>query len=834
VEGFTPTVDEHSIKVDGTGAATITDLSVQLVPNREIYEEIYPSDDEDDDESESEDDESDKEDETIKSITKEIKELGTDLQCEEEKVNSASARLSMLEHYANSLQKSRPENLEDCVREYRDERAKIFEDQMTAQAKSEDLQKKIRSCEKKKARLGKAAYKAQVKLQAAKAKKLAKKQRKLQEIAQEKKRIRDERIKFWPKKVYKLIISLDAPSESTPATSRRGSIDSLVKVAAPSEATVSESETSKSGDVNLSISYITYSASWSPRYDLSLNTVTKSGVLDYCAELKNTTSETWCDTKVVLSTSQTTYQGLEDTIPVMQPWHVRLMKNAGNEVALYSHYEQSQKSKNRQVLQLQVQAPRHELFGLDQYGVTRASLNAIPPPRALPNTLEPMQQRQQMLLHGGGFNSAPRAGGLFGSQAPQAPGAASYAAPDKSGTSTLFSNAVGGSSGASSSLLGSTAPTATGVSLFGGLNNAKPPPPAAGFGSTNQFGSASNSAPEGGVLRQSGANPSLSSVAAKAKRFKKSFLVEAKENRRSRSVEDSEECEDDATLAMADSALAFEESSFEESGLTTTYDVPTLKTIAPMSSTTKHKIARIEFKSIIFSHILIPKLKPSAFLKVRLRNASKITLLKGTAGLTLDGSFLGQSTIPRCSAGDSFPLPLGVDPTISVSYAKPTVRRSQSGIFNKEDCEVFTRIATVTNTKHNAVVELLVLDQVPVSEDERLRIEIATPRGLKIGGDPVPTGMAAQIETSGAGDIKDGTGSMKSAASSARMSVYGNDGGKTPGFGKEVARWGSATATAKKGGEINWSVKINPLKSCKLVLEYEATYPGGETVIAVN
>lgn len=287
-------------------------------------------------------------------------------------------------------------------------------------------------------------------------------------------------------------------------------------------------------------------------------------------------------------------------------------------------------------------------------------------------------------------------------------------------------------------------------------------------------------------------------------------------------------------MALADPALAFEESSFEESGLTTTYDLPTLKTIVPMSNTTKHKIARVEFKSVIFSHILIPKLKPSAFLKARLRNASKITLLKGTAGLTVDGSFLGQSTIPRCSAGDSFTLPLGVDPTISVNYAKPTVRRSQSGIFSKEDCEVFTRTATIANTKHNAAVELLVLDQVPVSEDERLRIEIVYPRGLKIGGEPVPTGMTAHTESSAAGTTKDGNGSTKSAASNARMSIYGDDRGKASGSGKEGARWGFATATAKKGGEINWNVKINPLKSCKLVLEYEAAYPGGETVIALD
>lgn len=42
-----PPADENSIKVDGHGNATITDLSVELVRNPEIFEEIYRSDSED-------------------------------------------------------------------------------------------------------------------------------------------------------------------------------------------------------------------------------------------------------------------------------------------------------------------------------------------------------------------------------------------------------------------------------------------------------------------------------------------------------------------------------------------------------------------------------------------------------------------------------------------------------------------------------------------------------------------------------------------------------------------------------------------------------------------
>ena len=50
IYGLTPTADESSIKVDGKGAATITDMAVDLIPNKEIFDDIYPpeSDDSDD------------------------------------------------------------------------------------------------------------------------------------------------------------------------------------------------------------------------------------------------------------------------------------------------------------------------------------------------------------------------------------------------------------------------------------------------------------------------------------------------------------------------------------------------------------------------------------------------------------------------------------------------------------------------------------------------------------------------------------------------------------------------------------------------------------------
>lgn len=751
IDGLGPTVDEHSIKVEGTGAATISEVTVDLLPNRDVYEDIYPSDSEeepDEDESESE-----VETESMKTIVSKIKQLHTNLLAEKEKINSAANRLQICDNFGQSVTTNRPPpgDLQNLLKAYNEEREKIFIDHETSSEAVDKIHQQLRQCEKEKVKLAKTLVKAQEKARKEKAKLKAKKLRQKAEIYKEKMRIKAERESFWPKKVYRITISLE-PTIMTPDSSRRSSVDgdTVVNVNLAST-TFHEPTKVMPGEISLSLSYITYSASWSPRYDLSLDSTKCTGVLEYGAELKNTTSETWRDAKVILSTSQTTFSGLSETIPILSPWHVRLQKGQRNsDLALFSQHEINAKRTEFQNTVVQSQKPRHEVFGFDNstQNVYLAEQNR-----------QAQERKKERSAHVNSFLAKSRGGSA----------------------QAVFGSAVGSAPGAS-------------MPHWGG-------------------------APSAPLNRQP-----MARLASSSKRM--NYM----------DVEKEESNEDDdmgyalfdeaaPAAAPAPNSLVFEEGAWEETGLTTTYDVPGTKTLAPSNSTIKHKIAKVAFQNIVFSHIIIGKLRQVAFLKARLRNSSKITLLKGPLGLTLDGSFLGQATFPRCSAGETFSLPLGVDPAIQIVYPKPTVRRSQSGIFSKEDSNVFTRSIIITNTKHNAPVELTVLDQVPVSEDERLKIEITSPRGLKVGGDKVRTGTNASdpnMVPKPAATISTGT------AKSARASVY------NVASGQEVANqgnWGKAEAMAKKGGEVAWNVKLMPGCGVKLALEYELTFPGGEGVI---
>ena len=618
--------------------------------------------------------------------------------------------MTILEAYGKSVERDRPSDVHDLLEQYHVERQKAFTIFSESEKTVKDLSKERKKLLKKQSKATAQADK--VKSKANKAKEIAreKKRRAKKDKLQAKRHLKAERAKFWPKKVYRIVVTLDTNLDTTPASSRRGSVSSAGKF-------TSESATSSDAcQISLSISYITSFASWAPRYDLSLNTPTNSGTITYRAEFCNATSETWKDAKVILSTSQTAFQGLGEPIPTMQPWHIRLAKGnfgaASATGALNSDHELQYQRNHLAGEKKQIVQSRDALFGLDS---SNAQIQAQ-------RTLLAQQQQALRAYHSrpqqNGFGGG---GGLFGS---------SSAAQQQQGQSgSLF-----GSSSTYQAILGAPEP-----------NRCEVP----------------ESAPEGYSDKDS-----------------ESLVL------------------DQETIVPELPTLAIQESSWSESGMTATYDIPGLRTIIPSHTTRRHKIASIHIKDLHFSYLLVPKLRAAAFLKARLRNTSSVTLLKGPAGLTLDGSFLGNTALPRCSVGDTISLSLGVDPSVIVTYGKPVVRRSQSGILSKEGNDIYTRTCTVMNTKSNRAIEGLVLDQVPVSEDERLKVEIWQPQGLRREGDHVRSGNG--LDSSG----------------------------------REDPKWGKDTAKVKKGGEIFWDFKIESGKGARFVLEYETRYPSLEKVVS--
>ncbi|KAK8052355.1 hypothetical protein PG993_003740 [Apiospora rasikravindrae] len=823
IVGLTPTVDQDSIKVEGTGSAIITDMAVELLPNREIFEEVYPEYDDDGDSSDSDsdpdsssegEDEEERANAAMGDIRGRIRLAEDDEKRAGEIVTSAKRRLEILDSYGKLMTTDRQNTaapdvkIDEGLATYRAEREKIFADIWDGNVQHREVKDKLQRLRKEEGRMVK-----QYRRETAKADKLKRKEakakqkeqqkaaRKQQEIRREQARVRKERESFWPKKVYSIRITLDATA-FTPGSSRRNSIASDVEVMSPKSPEKSSDNEPSGSTCDLSISYVTTDAYWSPAYDMALSTTANTGHVCFDAQLTNRTAETWSNCKITLSTPQADFSGLHDTIPTLVPWRVRLTGGraahgdaySSNSI-MFSRDEQSHRAAwaDKQTGRSHAQQPRAELFGVVKSQAKSSRGGAA---RFLMSAASDESKEEECEEEGG--SDEEMGFGLFdGGEEPQR----------RSVNEGIIRHSTF-----------SAAPRAAPSSMPGA-----PPPPAGSFRPNVEL-----------------ASRATSSAASKAKKSKSVFpstasFISMPRMRNSNSTSTggggyggappqpapqlydpstSSFMEEQQTITEQPAELAFQESTFEETGFTTTYDLPGLKTLAPASTASKQRVARITFANIAFSHTVVAKYKPVAYLQAKVRNGNKLTLLPGPAGLTLDGSFLGRTHMPRCSPGDSFTLSLGVDPAIKVAYPKPDVRRSQSGVFNREDSAVYTRTISLSNTrsspssatssssgtsqqKQPLPARITVLDQVPVSEDERLRVEVLQPRGLTLAGSPgVPAGVAGRE-------------------------------------GKDEMHWGKAVATLKKGGEVSWDVTLNAGRMVKLGLEYQCAFPTGDQAVNV-
>ncbi|KAM0326702.1 hypothetical protein ACHAQA_006575 [Verticillium albo-atrum] len=757
VIGLTPTVDEHSIKVEGTGLAVISNISVELQSNRDIYEDIYPeSDNSDDDTTEDEEDTVDpsttlEDSDELKDVRQQLVALRDEQTRAKETLASAENRLKILDSYGTHVAEEDGADIVGSLAKYRGEREKVFGDHMDGVKESRDIARRIKDATEVERRLVVAASKAQkkaakewVKAQKAKQTEQIKKDRRKAEQQKEKARIRTEREKFWPRLCYAVCITLDATS-FTPMSSRRNSVSSdLVKV--PTEGSPDMIDPSEL-TCDLVLSYVTTAAFWSPSYDLQLSTTTNKATLCFDAQLTNKTSETWSNCKITLSTSQASFSGLADAIPTLAPWRIKLAIKGtinDNTALLASREERREKDAwEGQRKQLPQQQSRQALFGRPQENAWASKKMSK---SAHVSTLNQM-------------NVPSGAHGLFGS-----------AQPNAETSSEDFRQA----------------------SAFGPANassmQSMPPPPPAPIAPAPALYSRSMAAPAARSSALFGSSRGGFGGAAPAGGgglFAQSAVADLGDDETEVGVEVQPE-------------LDFEESAVEETGLTTTYDLSNSKTLAPRSTASKQRVVRLTLPDVAFSHTVVAKYRPVAYLKARLRNISKLTLLKGPTGLTLDGAFMGRTTLPRCSPGDSFSLSLGVDPAVKVIYPKPEVRRGTTGIFKVENSGVYTRAVTLINTRSSTgggkAIKLLVLDQIPVSEDERLKVEILHPRGVTVGGAGVGAGAPTRD-------------------------------------GKEDKDWGTAVASLKKEGEVRWDVSLKAGRGVRLGLEYVVALPGGEHAV---
>ncbi|KAE8356079.1 hypothetical protein BDV28DRAFT_154941 [Aspergillus coremiiformis] len=678
VLGLDPAVDLDSVQIDGSGPATITDVQTEIVARREKFDDVYPhlvveleSEIEEDiaDEDAVEIDDSE-----LRAVLKEEQGLTTTLAKAQDDKSAALFVVQFLVAYGKSIEATNadPAKLNEFLQMYAQQRKTETDRARETEARIAEGEKALVKLKRKRERLESAYTKAK---EAALKEMRGLRERRIRDRNQrraQQQRDRREKEQFWTDRVGQVRVYLDSHVPATPASSRRGSVTENVPYA------------DQPVQVAMNLSYIIPGLGWVPRYNLKINTPASLASVVCNADFRNSSSETWTDAKVTVSTSHASFSGLDEPIPILQPWHVTtcsvpVPNSPSWQDALRSPAEMKPMRMGTTAVQYHSAARAHAQERIIARARS-AQQSRIPP--ATPQMHAQMQQ----------------------AMAQQAPIQAAF---------------------------------------FDSPHRESPPP-----------------------------SSSWASSARRALGWSNDV--------------DNEESSDSDSDSNPSPCLEHADPVSQTHGLTTTYELPGLRTLVPSVSHRRHLLTQSTLQSLTLTHVIVPKIRAAAFLRARITNTSSMEILRGKTGISVDGTFLGSSTLPRCAPNDCFGISLGVDPNVLVTYAKPTVRKLTSGFFHKENAAVFRRSCWVRNTK-GAPIDMIVSDQIPLKDTEQTRVQILEPKGMEKEGDETDLALERGI-----------------------------------GRGKVVMM---------RNGEVKWFVRLEPGKDVRMVLEYQARVPDGNTVV---
>ncbi|TFK22942.1 mucoidy inhibitor A [Coprinopsis marcescibilis] len=251
--------------------------------------------------------------------------------------------------------------------------------------------------------------------------------------------------------------------------------------------------------------------------------------------------------------------------------------------------------------------------------------------------------------------------------------------------------------------------------------------------------------------------------------------------------------------------------------ITATFTVPGLMTIPSDNVAHNVTIAQLELDATM-EWVSVPKLDAKVHLKAIVKNASEYTLLSGPGSVYVDGSFIARTDVPAVSPEETFDCPLGLDPSVRVTYAPLSKKATQSGFMTKTRIQNFTQRINIHNTKSSTIGNIKIFDQVPVSEDSVITAKLISPslQVLDSNGDTA-AGLSALSRPGGGVKNKLGVHVPAPISISQGITVQWD--------GADEAASDSDALELGKNGKLVWNCAIPAQGKINLSLQWEVSAP---------
>ena len=165
-----------------------------------------------------------------------------------------------------------------------------------------------------------------------------------------------------------------------------------------------------------------------------------------------------------------------------------------------------------------------------------------------------------------------------------------------------------------------------------------------------------------------------------------------------------------------------QQASLDAGGFQVVFRIPGRIAVPAGQGSKSFRIASTTIAPELMAHA-VPALNESAFLQASFKHAEDAPLLPGRASIYRDGVFVGRSPVGLAAKDEIVRLGFGIDDKVKV--IRTTVRKVEgtAGLIgtSKTDEREFK---TVIRNAHEFAIPVAIEDQLPVSENEDIQVEM--------------------------------------------------------------------------------------------------------------